>query len=94
VSLLGIDVGTADRRILGSSILSSDARGAEYARELAVALGPIASGCFRDASEAVGRFVAVARTFHPDPGRHDRYCERLGLFRRLLPLAGGILREL
>jgi xylulokinase len=60
----------------------------------AAMLAGLATGCFRDAAEAVGRFVAVERTFQPEAGRHERYRERLELFRQLLPLAGGILRKL
>ena len=54
----------------------------------------ISTGSFRDPAEAVERFVARDRVFHPDPTRHAAYQERLEVYRKLWPLMGGFLREM
>jgi len=55
----------------------------------AAMLAGMATGCFRDAAEAVERLVAIDRTFEPDQGRHAVYRQRLEQYRRL----HGLTRE-
>jgi xylulokinase len=55
----------------------------------AAMLAGLATGCFRDAAEAVERWVVMDRTFEPDQGRHAVYRGRLEQYRRL----HGLTRE-
>lgn len=60
----------------------------------AAMLAGIATSCFSTAREAVSRFVAYDRTFHPNPANHTFYKERVALFRELYPSVRQILKSL
>ncbi len=58
----------------------------------AAMLAGLGTGRFASPDQAVERFVAIDRTFAPDPGRHARYAQRAALYRQVLPTLHELLR--
>ena len=82
--------------------LKADIFGAPFARLRhtecgatgAAMLAGIATGVFRDAGEAVERFVHRERVFEPDPRRHRHYQELYARYERLYPAVKTLLADM